>query len=347
MALLGDPGTGVTRGSYDLKLDRAETHLVELNGLIDGYVSKHPYEVASRVEGKKKRIVHRLHFTEQPDPELGVVTGDFVYNVRSALDHMMAALVPSARRSAVYFPIYWQGVWDDPKPGEHSQRVKDRARWNSDTLKVDPAALAILKANQPLDDGRQPPETHGLLILNRIATKDRHTRLPIVGHSVTVERGRGQLADGTWVDLRTRNFDPMSGYTDDAQIDGPNGVVKMEIEGTPRVHIKVRQNDPGGYLIPECFDDLYRCLHRNPSGTSRSCARPLNPVEEAERCVEEAAHPPTAPHQPVLGLRSGHVHDPPDLRDPSDHCRHGRRVSQTSSRDDDMTKPQQSQGFLG
>lgn len=242
--------------SYDLKLDRAEQHLIELKDALDRYVEKHPYEVRRHVEGKKKREVFRLHFTEQPDPTIGPIVGDVIYNLRSALDHLMAALVPSERRSKVYFPIYWQGVWEPPEPGEHPKRSKDRGRWASDTAKVHPDALAILKANQPPLDAWDPPESHGLIILNRIATKDRHTKLPIVAASLVAEHGECLGPDGIWRPVRTHDFSPSEGVPDGAEVFLPQGSVDVKIQGTAQVFVRIRAADKGGYKIPDTLDAL-------------------------------------------------------------------------------------------
>src|SRR5688572_12484690 len=96
------------RRSFDLKIDRAEEHLKELEHAVGRYCDRHPYKAVERMEGNQQGSVWRLRFTEQPDPWLTVIAGDFLYNVRSGLDHLAAALVPE--QDWDYFPIYFQGV---------------------------------------------------------------------------------------------------------------------------------------------------------------------------------------------------------------------------------------------
>jgi hypothetical protein len=46
------------------------------------------------------REVNPFHFTEDPDPEIPLIVGDILFNLRSGFDHVIAALVkPSHRRN--------------------------------------------------------------------------------------------------------------------------------------------------------------------------------------------------------------------------------------------------------
>src|SRR4051794_33023831 len=113
--------------SYVAKVTRAKQHLIDLEAEIERYALRKPYTVRERIEGKKKRKVRRLAFTEDPaNTDIPIIAADVIYNLRSGLDHLMASLAPSARRSSVMFPVFWQGVWDAPIEGENEQRLKDR-----------------------------------------------------------------------------------------------------------------------------------------------------------------------------------------------------------------------------
>ena len=69
--------------------------------------------MATRVEGKNNRHVCRLEFTRDPaDTDIPIVLADVVCNLRSSLDHLMSCLVPKKQVGHIYFPIYFQGVWD-------------------------------------------------------------------------------------------------------------------------------------------------------------------------------------------------------------------------------------------
>jgi hypothetical protein len=166
--------------SYDLKLDRAEKHLIELEEAIDEYVTRRTFTVHIGIEGKKKRAVHRFRFTEQPDPTVSIIVGDFIYNIRSALDHLRTALVPKKRERSGYFPIHVPGVWEPTVGGEDDSRRKERGLWETETLGMKPQAIAILKRLQDQADSTDIETPPALTAINRIAVKDRHSKLPVL-----------------------------------------------------------------------------------------------------------------------------------------------------------------------
>ncbi len=242
-----------TGRSYDRKIGRAEEHLADLQVEIDRYVNSHPYEVRVKREGKPKRWVHRVHFTRQPDPSIALIVADIVYNLRSGLDQLMSAIVPADVNPM--FPIYFQGVWDPPVEGEGRERAKQRERWASDTKKVDERALAILKAAQP-DDDAGDDDQHYLTLLNRVANKDRHTKLPVMSHKLVNLHAVALTPEGPVKGLfgTTQDGGVMDAYdtlSDGAELHGlPDGAVNVQIEATPVVLLSIGKLD-GGYLIPE------------------------------------------------------------------------------------------------
>lgn len=244
-----------TKTSYDLKLDRAEQHLVEIEDLVLAYADNHPHEVTVGMEGQRK--VHRLRFTKQPEDRISVVAGDFLYNIHSALNHLAASLVPSDERRSVSFPIFWQGVWDGPVEGENEQRTKDRERWQTYTRRMPPEAVAIIKANQPPDSGSNEPSTHALAVLNRLRNVDAHTKLVVVATSLRFPTGTARTSGGT-VQFRSRDMGSMEGLQDGAELMGlPDDVVDVQLTRTPAVVVRIGQmKEPGGVLIGEGFRDL-------------------------------------------------------------------------------------------
>lgn len=240
--------------SYDLKVDRAEKHLIELEFEIRRYTRRHPYRARPRVEGKRK--VYRLEYTRQPDDELAVIAADFVYNIRSALDHLAASMVPSKNRSRVAFPILWQGVWEDPIEGENKQRLKDRERWVSYTREMPDQAVAILKRNQPPDLGPNVENTTDTLtMLNRLRNRDAHTKLMVVSSHLLDPTVRFETPDG-----EIREYGGLTsereGLSDGAEIEGiPEDAMNVEISGSPKITIRVGKVK-GGILVREVFRNL-------------------------------------------------------------------------------------------
>lgn len=241
--------------SYDLKVDRAEKHLIDLEFEIRRYTRTHPYRVGKRMEGKRE--AYRLEFTRQPDEELAVIAGDFLYNIHSALNHLAASIVPSAKRRKVNFPIFWQGVWEPPVEGENKQRAKDRERWDSYTRNMPDGAIAIIKANQPPDLGGNVDNTHALAVVNRLRNTDAHDKLMLVASTLVQPTVWYEDASGTRRGLRDlHRFDPFEGFNHGAEINGiPKDAVNVQIEGTPHVTIRFGQIE-GGFAIPEGFREL-------------------------------------------------------------------------------------------
>jgi hypothetical protein len=185
--------------SYLTKLRTAKEDLVRLEEEIERYVMRNPYRVVERAEGKRKPKVRRLEITADPaNTDIPRIAGDIIYNLRSAPDHLMSALVPRKQRSSVMFPIYFEGVWKDASEEENEQREKERGRWCSDTKALPEPVLAILRALQPPDtDDKPADETHVLQTINRLANADDHTRPPVAALGLSDCMVKWTLPDGT------------------------------------------------------------------------------------------------------------------------------------------------------
>lgn len=240
--------------SYDLKVDRAEKHLIDLELEIRRYVRLHPYQVGVRMENERK--IYRLEFTRQPDPELALIAGDFLYNIRAALDHLAKSLVPSNNRGSVYFPVLWQGVWEESTEGDDKQRRKDRAKWKTYTERMPDEAVAILKREQPPDLGSNADNTSGLAVLNRLRNTDAHSKLTIVASTLVHPVVRITDQSGEVGFMRGLSMGDRDGLPDKAVIAGvPDDAVDVEIQGIPKVTIRVGEIQ-GGFAVAEAFRAL-------------------------------------------------------------------------------------------
>lgn len=256
--------------SYIAKISRAKKHLVELEEAIGRFADSEPYAVRQGVEGKKKMKVWRLAFTRNPaDTDIPIIAADVIYNLRSSLDHLMSALVAKKDRSSAMFPIFFQGVWEPPKPGEDAQRLKVRERWASDTATMRPGAVAFLKTAQPPDDDGQDVEEANLLrVLNRWSNRDRHEKLPVIAPGLSVVLARITKADGTQQlgFAATQGWQPSPDaqpfFKDNARLTQiPHNAVKVEIKGAPSIAIGV--GGPERYLgIPQHLDLTVKLIER-------------------------------------------------------------------------------------
>lgn len=185
--------------SYLKKLTKAREDLVLLEAEIERYVMRDPYRVGEGAEGRRQPKVRRLQITSDPaNTEIPTIAAGVIYNLRSGLDHLMAALVPKGQRGSAQFPIYFQGVWEDGPEGEGAQRAKERGRWRSDTKALPEPVLAILRGLQPLDGAAQPEdETHALQAINQLANADDHSKPPVAALGLSDCMVRWELPDGT------------------------------------------------------------------------------------------------------------------------------------------------------
>lgn len=232
--------------SFIAKIDWAEEHLLKLEAEVALYICRRPYRVSTSKENRGGREVHRLSFTEQVPSQVTLLAADFIYNLRSGLEHLAAALVPGKNHRSSGFPIFWQGVWESEVPGENEQRTKDRQRWNTYTREMHPEAVAILKT-------LQPPDEHShkrLAVLNRLSNRDRHSRFVIISQGLTDAIGTYRLGD-TVVRRLESGYGQGRWTMDSAEILVPDGAVDVHITGTPLVTLHVDANHV--YPIPDEF----------------------------------------------------------------------------------------------
>jgi hypothetical protein len=240
--------------SFVAKVARAKEHLVELEDEISTYKDSRPCTVSQLIDDKGKRKFWRLEFTADPaNTDIPIVAADVIYNLRSSLDHLMAALVRPKRRSSVMFPVFWEGVWEPPVPGENAQRVKDRNRWISCVKELPDEAIAVLKSLQPPDSGGHVDETHLLALVNSLSNRDRHEKLPVAALGLRSLTATWIAPDGKAMQ-GTGKIAPNAMFKDQAEIRSiPKLAVDVEIEGVPAVVLKIGRED--GYIeIPEQLD---------------------------------------------------------------------------------------------
>ena len=229
--------------SFLAKVSRAKEHLVNLEAEVRRYADTNPYTVREGIEGKRK--VHRLVYTSDPaNTDIPILTADVVYNLRSSLDHLMSALVTAKDRNKAIFPIYFQGVWDDIQ-GENAQRLKERARWASDTKSVRKDAIAILKALQPPDDTGDSDEADLIQFVNRLSNRDRHEKLPVLIGGLKEPMAYWTRRDGTrgrgiGIPALATGF-----FKHDARLQIPEDAMNVQMEGTTLIAVRVGRDKRG------------------------------------------------------------------------------------------------------
>lgn len=75
--------------SAKIKLTRARKHIKSIELSIAKYVRAHPYKVTNS-KGKKTT---KVTVKKTPPPEISVIAGEVIYQIRSALDHLIFGLI--------------------------------------------------------------------------------------------------------------------------------------------------------------------------------------------------------------------------------------------------------------
>lgn len=192
--------------SFDLKLKRARQHLDELRGLLGPYEKVRPLRVTEKVQKRTGRCEYKVFPVEEPDPSLGVVVGDLLYNLRSGLDHLRGLLVPKDRLKSGEFPILTEDIWaTDPATGDMlPHHAGARAKWDTSVKGMDPAALAALEALQPFRINPTGATHLALAMVSKFNNADKHRDLIVINNFPRITRvviddetGRHEKRPGT------------------------------------------------------------------------------------------------------------------------------------------------------
>jgi hypothetical protein len=92
-----------------LKIGRARTHLEELETEVKKYFQTTPFQAETSEDPETGDLVTRLKIISQPPVEWGVIIGDIIHNLRSALDLLVSALLLANGKTpnkSCGFPVY-------------------------------------------------------------------------------------------------------------------------------------------------------------------------------------------------------------------------------------------------
>ena len=254
-----------------LKFQRAEKHMIDINQEAMRYASRNPYSFTRiRVPDSKQEIRGRFRITEQPDPMIAVLLGDFIHNLRSALDYIVVACVPKQRRGKASFPILFQDIFAKRESGEFVvKNTTLRKSFESATEGLHPKARAYIISLQPYNFSK--PDLIALGIIGRLENADKHRQLITIGcggqdftltftargisepftYHRTVATGTKFLKDNTEIPFILAPSFPKNG------IPQPNGSfiqpseVDMHLTGT--VKISVKMASPTGNQPPDIY----------------------------------------------------------------------------------------------
>ncbi len=148
-----------------LKIERAKRHLQTIGSLIVEYEALDPFPIS--YELNPDRTLYECRFTERlpPPSKFGIMIGEFVYQLRSALDHVIYELsVPNfpntvpERKKAERVPQFPLSLDDQTEGG--------RIPFQSRHLKyVAAPVIKLVSAFQPYSYGDNYVNPHPLAVL--------------------------------------------------------------------------------------------------------------------------------------------------------------------------------------
>ncbi len=170
--------------SWWLKVKRAQKHMIDIREIARAYAKTEPYDIIRIQPSKQQPKVwrYRLAFAKQPDPMLGIVLGDFIHNLRSALDHIFFACCEKKSRSnATLFPIAVFDPWRRDSDGSFVDN-KRRVSFEAALKGLSRKAITTVIALQPYQHADAFSQALG--VLSRLENADKHRKLITVASNL-------------------------------------------------------------------------------------------------------------------------------------------------------------------
>lgn len=128
-----------------LKLSRAKAHAETLHNATATFHWLDANQAGVKIDGKANELVVTASLRERPPREWSLLFGDFIHNLRSALDHLAIALVlhnkPSANTRRTAFPIFSRD------PSRPNAAAVDKQGWRNRVKNMSPAAKAAIRVS--------------------------------------------------------------------------------------------------------------------------------------------------------------------------------------------------------
>jgi hypothetical protein len=220
------------RPSHRLKLDRAEEHLVDLKGVAADASVRRPYPVIETFDPERQEWIYYLSLAEVEPPEMfPIVLGDFLFNVRSALDHLVVAIAPDRdSKKQVEFPIF---TADPLNVHEHTGadlHPEQAAHWRRWTTGLPTDCVTELRALQPFETAQHfkaRAQDQALAVLSVLQNADKHRNLVGVFTALT----KIQIeAEGDCYGL-------VPGLKDGAEVHAAPTQVDVKVEGSAQIGV--------------------------------------------------------------------------------------------------------------
>ena len=159
-----------------MKTERAKLHLDALDREL-ALFAREPSTVITKEDTKNSRYIRRTEF-KSLDPIIGMLLGEFLYNLRSGLDQLawqIATPVAREKSSTVLcFPIF-----ERVSNSQERKNYEKALNWFPDDVKTEIDALQPYKQPNTAKD-------HPLWQLNKLCNIDKHSVIPVNSRSVNI-----------------------------------------------------------------------------------------------------------------------------------------------------------------
>lgn len=224
-----------------LKLDRAHEHLDQLEAEFRSFLRLNPYEVIPQPNPEEGLDMYRLKVTRSPPARLGIIIGDAIHNLRSALNHLawqLALLKTATPDRRTEFPIFI-----DPNAKGLKKRMAD----------FRPEARVEIERLQPYHRLNPGVPVDFLWAIHELSNLDKHRNLAIISYglviSMTTSAGKrpsltliGRFEDGTEI--------PMPAFPAQFQ-----SQVNFKVE--PTLAVVFKEGGPEGFLPVNQIGPMY------------------------------------------------------------------------------------------
>jgi hypothetical protein len=205
--------------SAKLKVERAVVHLVALESAAWQYAGANLGKLITNSEGKPT-----LELSGEPSPDIPILVGEIVYQLRSALDHLTFELVkrnltnivlPNGWDKRCEFPLFVNIPTFGNPPVPYNlpvpQKVFDRSLPG-----ISKASYTVIEGMQPYHTGKGVHNVFRIIAQLSNIDKHRHFNVTIGRGSVrrkltlrdgtTLDTARGGFKHGAEVDLEATDF---------------------------------------------------------------------------------------------------------------------------------------------
>jgi hypothetical protein len=159
--------------SAKVKLVRAEKQLRTIKKCLTIYARSKPHKIIKKTKGKKK-----LNVPKSPPTEISLLAGEMIYQMRSALDHLVFNIIKRNPNVSTIDPEWEEHcefpIWTKPlKPGQKTPLSK--AKFSRPLPGISDAAFAFIESVQPYYGTGEI--NNALRFLGHLSNIDKHRRL--------------------------------------------------------------------------------------------------------------------------------------------------------------------------